>query len=749
MAAQIIAGENYRFTIITDYLLRIEWSDDGKFEERPTYFVQDRNFATPTTVQIYRQRQDHELEIETQGFHLYYDGGAFSAKNLWIDAKYGFEAHFSRWLFGREPVGGNLFGTARTLDEANGEIPLENGVISRHGYALIDDSDNNVILPNQEIGPQNRDQTDLYYFAYGRQYQLEIKDYFKLSGAPPILPRYALGNWWSRYYQYNQQEYQDLFTKFQQENVPFSVAVLDMDWHLTDVPAEQGSGWTGYTWNESLFPDHHQLLQWLHRQGMKVTLNVHPAAGIRPFEKVYPQVARHPKLDAKTKQPAVFDIKNPQFRHSYFEDVHHPLEKEGIDFWWLDWQQDRYFDTAGYDVLKALNHYHYLDNEVRHPGEGLILSRYAGPGSQRYPIGFSGDTWISWASLKFQPYFTATASNIGYSWWSHDIGGHMIGSYDPELQTRWVQYGVFSPINRLHSSDNPFSGKEPWNYPIENRQVIDQFLQLRHQLIPYLDSENIKTHQDGVPLVQPLYYHHPEMETYYYYRDEYYFGSELLVSAIVDPKNQQLQQSKATTWIPAGTWYDFFTHQIYRGEQEVKLYRPLSEYPVLVRAGGMVPLTKLSQQNLDDLPVELVVQIFGCANHKYVMYEHQGQKIASTTFTLSEDGRLTITVEDLDHIIPSDRQIELVTLDCPELILDNQTQYLITQVQADSAPSLTDQVYAALKVMEIPFELKRQINDYVKSNATDPVKIINFIATKDRPDLTDFFSGMLAQEFRS
>ena len=136
-------------------------------------------------------------------------------------------------------------------------------------------------------------------------------------------------------------------------------------------------------------------------------------------------------------------------RQSYFEDIHHPLETEGVDFWWLDWQQDRYFDTEGYDVLKALNHYHYLDNETRHPGEGLILSRYAGPGSQRYPIGFSGDTWISWESLKFQPYFTATASNIGYTWWSHDIGGHMIGNYDPELQTRWLQYGVFSPINQI------------------------------------------------------------------------------------------------------------------------------------------------------------------------------------------------------------------------------------------------------------------------------------------------------------
>lgn len=747
MTARIIEGEHYRFTIITDYLLRIEWSDDNQFETRPTYFAQNRDFATPTTVQVFHGRQNHELEIETAGFHLYYEGGAFSAKTLWIDAKYKYETHFSRWLYGREPVGGNLFGTARTLDEADGEIPLENGVISRHGYALIDDSDNNVILSNQELGPQNHDQTDLYYFAYGRRYQAEIRDYFKLSGVPPILPRYALGNWWSRFYPYTQESYQALFNRFEAEKIPFSVAVLDMDWHKTEVPEDQGSGWTGYTWNQDKFPDHQELLNWLHQRGLKVTLNVHPAAGIRSFEQGYPDVAQHLGLDADTKEPAVFDIKNSSFRQSYFEDIHHPLETEGVDFWWLDWQQDRYFDTEGYDVLKALNHYHYLDNETRHPGEGLILSRYAGPGSQRYPIGFSGDTWISWESLKFQPYFTATASNIGYTWWSHDIGGHMIGSYDPELQTRWLQYGVFSPINRLHSSDNPFSGKEPWNYPIENRQVMDHFLRLRHQLIPYLDSENIKTHLEGMPLVQPIYYLYPEMDTYYYYRDEYFFGSQLLVSAMVEPLHQQLQQAKARTWLPEGTWYDFFTHQVYQGEQEVNLYRSLAQYPVLVKQGGILPLTPTVMDNLEVLPEQLSVQIFGQADNEYVMYEHVGTAIAKTIFTLTANGELTVQIDDPKQIIPHQREINLAVLAIADLKIINQTKLNITTTQLTPAPDLVDQTTAALQMMKIPYELKRQIYNFVKANESEPLKILNFISTQNNAALVDFFTGLLAQKF--
>ena len=152
------------------------------------------------------------------------------------------------------------------------------------------------------------------------------------------------------------------------------------------------------------------------------------------------------------------------------------------------------------DPLWLLNHYHYLDN-CRTGQAGLILSRYGGPGSHRYPIGFSGDTIVTWESLAFQPYFTSTASNIGYTWWSHDIGGHMRGYYDEDLALRWLQFGVFSPINRLHSSCNAFNSKEPWFYSPETCRLMKQYLRLRHGLLPYLYTMNVATHEEGLPLV--------------------------------------------------------------------------------------------------------------------------------------------------------------------------------------------------------------------------------------------------------
>jgi alpha-glucosidase (family GH31 glycosyl hydrolase) len=142
----------------------------------------------------------------------------------------------------------------------------------------------------------------------------------------------------------------------------------------------------------------------------------------------------------------------------------------------------------------------------------LTFSRYAGPGSHRYPVGFSGDSIVTWASLDFQPEFTATASNIGYGWWSHDIGGHMGGVKDDELGTRWVQFGVFSPVMRLHASNNQWTAKGPWKFGIEAKNVIINFLRLRHWLLPYLYTMNAKAALEGTQIVQPMYWDYPNRD---------------------------------------------------------------------------------------------------------------------------------------------------------------------------------------------------------------------------------------------
>ena len=154
----------------------------------------------------------------------------------------------------------------------------------------------------------------------------------------------------------------ELMEKFDSENIPFSVAVIDMDWHITEIDKKYGSGWTGYTWNKEYFPNPKEFLEKLHKRGMKVTLNVHPAEGIRGFEDCYKAIAEHMDVDMENEEAVEFDASNEKFLEAYFNDVHHPMEDEGVDFWWVDWQQGNSSKTAGLDPLWILNHYHYLDN---------------------------------------------------------------------------------------------------------------------------------------------------------------------------------------------------------------------------------------------------------------------------------------------------------------------------------------------------------------------------------------------------
>ena len=516
-------------------------------------------------------------------------------------------------------------------------------MISRDGWAVLDDSASNVFvtadadgnLPDGVVAyggigvaPRDHRETDIYFFGYGRRYREAVHDFQKLSGPAPLLPRFALGNWWSRYYRYSQDEYLDLMDRFKAEGIPFTTSVIDMDWHLVDdVDPRFGSGWTGYTWNRKLFPDHRAFLEGLHDRGLKTTLNVHPRDGIRAFEEPYAKAAATVGVDAEAQEPVEFDLTNPRFVRAYF-DMHHDLETEGVDFWWLDWQQGGVTRQPGLDPLWVLNHLHYLDSgrDGRWP---LTFSRFAGPGSQRYPVGFSGDTVVTWKSLKFQPYFTATASNIGYGWWSHDIGGHMFGYRDEELEARWYQLGVFSPINRLHSTCSPFSGKEPWNFHEPVRSAMVDVLRLRQALMPYLYTMNWRAAVDGDPIVEPMYWANPNLGESYEVPDEFRFGTELVVAPVVDPMDKASMRGKADAWLPQGDWFDFFDGRRYVAAdpagRRLAVWRTIDRIPVFTKAGGIVPMQSDPLSDMTVNPRALDVVVFPGADGSFAMREDSGE----------------------------------------------------------------------------------------------------------------------------
>ena len=654
-----------RVSVITDRLYRVEYSESGVFTDCATQKAVNRNFAAPvfkvknTDGFLIVGTRENGICVELSGGKVVY---AVAQGKKINDLK-------------KE----NLKGTYRTLDGTTGAIPLGSGVVSKSGAAVFDDSASLVLNRDGSVSPRPHKEKDIYVFVYGHDYRAAVRDFIRLTGGVPLIPRFALGNWWSRYKAYTQQEYTDLIKRFEAEKIPLTVATIDMDWHWVDLKKEFSgvpgadsrdikSGWTGYSWNTRLFPDYKAFLQWLKTQKLKITVNLHPADGVRFFEDMYEDFARYMGVDPKSKKKIPFDCADPKYMEAYFELIHHKYEDEGVDFWWIDWQQGKKSSVKGLDPLWALNHYHYLDN-CRGGKRGLILSRFAEAGSQRYPLGFSGDTTINWNCLRFQPYFTSTASNIGYTWWSHDIGGHMAGKKDDELYVRWLQFGVFSPINRLHSTSNEFMGKEPWKYGYAAYHIAVDFLRLRRRLIPYIYTMNYKTHKCSRALIEPMYYGYPNDENAYKCKNQYFFGSELIAAPITDPADKKTGLACVNVWLPNGRYTDIFTRRSYSGGRFIKMFRGIENFPVLAEEGAIVPLDMNETANGADNPESLEILAFS-GSGSFSLYEDDGESMnfengsfAETKFEIhTKDNDITFKIYPAKgdfSVIPQSRNYKI------------------------------------------------------------------------------------------
>ncbi len=643
--ASIVQGKNYRFTVLTERMIRMEYSAAGQFVDSMTETVINRDFPVPAfTVKDTGDR----LEIVTSRFVLSYDKKPFSSNGLQIHMLGNpYVRKQETWFYGDKEFEkqGNLKGTYFNLDGCDGDvnmgppggdgepkkIDLGIGLMSSVGFSVIDDSKDPALDEHGWPMKEQPERKDLYFLVYGRDYLGLLKDFYHLSGKQPMIPRFALGNWWSRYYSYTQEEYLKLMDTFEEKGIPLAVSVFDMGWHWVDIDPKYGKGWTGYTWNTDLMPDPKGLLKNLHDRGKHVTLNVHPADGIRAHEAMYPQMAEAMGVDPASELPVEFDVTSQKFWRAYFDVIHHPMEEDGVDFWWMDWQQGGNTRAPGFDPLWMLNQYHYLDLG-RDGKRGMAFSRYGGLGSHRYPIGFSGSTAITWRSLDFQPYFTANASNVGYGWYSHDIGGHRGGISDDELVTRWMQFGVFSPIMRLHSSNDVFNAKEPWKYCADSERTMTHFLRLRHRLVPYLYTMNYRAWHDDRPLIQPMYYGYPKETSAYSVKNEYLFGSELIVNPITHKKDPETLTGAAKTWLPKGLWYDVFTGWAYRGGRNIVMHRPIDSIPVLAGAGAIVPLAAESEIACAvENPKALEICVFAGADGSFELYEDDGVSRAYET----------------------------------------------------------------------------------------------------------------------
>jgi len=637
----VIQSGQARFTVLTPRLIRMEWTSTVPFMDKPTLTVINRNLPVPKFSSVV---ENNYLVIRTEELELRYKTGSgkFNGDNLVVTALA--PHHFFSWSPGKAQKG-NLKGTSRTLDNYDGDyhiwdkkkMELEDGLLATDGWTLIDDS-KKLLFDNSEwpwvTEHPAKDYQDFYFFGYGHQYKKALFDYTQIAGRVPLPPRYAFGYWWSRYWSYSENEMRDVVENFKSHNVPLDVFVIDMDWHQTDSLRtkydvfDQTKHWTGWTWNKRLFPDPANALSWMKTKDLKVTLNLHPASGIAPFEEPYQRMARALNFDTSTKANIPYEGSNKKFMSSLFDQVLHPMEKTGVSFWWLDWQQ--WANDKKIPELNNtwwLNYVFFTDMERRNTTRPLLYHRWGGLGNHRYQIGFSGDAVISWKSLAFQPYFTSSASNVLYGYWSHDIGGHQFGpgadqKLDPELYVRWMQYGALSPIFRSHSSKNANLNKEVWNFSGQYYDALKNAINLRYELVPYIYSMARKTYETGISICRPLYYDYPEDEQAYQFQSEYMFGDDMLIAPIVEAMDKG--QSQLNVWLPKGNdWFEWHTGTLLKGGQKVKRSFSLEEYPMYVKAGAVVPTYK-KIKNLSVQPDRSVIAIFPGADGSANVYEDAG-----------------------------------------------------------------------------------------------------------------------------
>ena len=623
-----------RFTVITDGVIRLEWEPEGKFTDLASFVASERNYPEVA----YKVRTSgKKVKIQTEKMTLEYKTGTgrFDASNLVIKANDG----FFTWKPGMKQQA-NLKGTFRTLDGLDGDVQTQNwvadmkkgeirqfedGLLAKDGWTLIDESDSYLFDDSEWAWVKERESKecqDWYFMAYGQDYKAALKDFTVFAGKMPLPPRFAFGYWWSRYWAYSDKELRNLVDKFHTFDIPLDVLVVDMDWHYTD---EGRGGWTGWTWNKSIFPDPQKFMDYLKDNDLKVTLNLHPADGFDHWEESYPALAQSLGKDPSDKKRIEWINSDKEFMSNMFEKVLRPMEKEGVDFWWLDWQQHVY-DTRMEKLHNTwwINYAFFTDMQRNTDRRPLLYHRWGGLGNHRYQIGFSGDATITWKSLEFQPYFTATASNVLYGYWSHDIGGHLDQGkgIDPEMYTRWLQYGGFSPVMRTHSSKSGSLNKEPWVFEETYSEVIRQTVRQRYEMVPYIYTMARKGYDEGISLCRPLYYDYPQCQEAYDFRSQYMFGDNMMIAPVTKPGVDGFAEMEI--WLPEGSWYELHTGTLLEGGSVMKRHFAIDEYGVYIKAGSILPFYDDTVNNLNGNDEDIIVTVFPKGDGTFRMYEDAG-----------------------------------------------------------------------------------------------------------------------------
>lgn len=508
---------------------------------------------------------------------------------------------------------------------------IPDGMLSRRGFAVLRHTRDTL-----DIYRTGSPYDELFVLGYGHQYKQAFHDFYVLAGEIPMLPRWAFGFIYSRWKDYNADDYKRIVTRFRQEKIPIDAIILDMCWHV--------DYWYGFRYDTVNFPDMKAFHLWTDSVHLKTGFNHHAGAlyykdpQVREFCKALKMnydSALTAGLPWEPKEKIIrYDPTNEKQFRTFYDMYLSRLMKDGLDFHWVDGESSIYSSNL-YQKLTA--DYTHKRPVVMNRLQERVMSNH------RYPFGFSGDTYISWETMAYSLETNIKGGNNGV-YWSHDIGGYMPqgpGGYPPsaEIFARWLQLGVVSPVFRVHAKKDVYwtpprkpgefdqGSRLPWEWGDTVLNSARTSIQLRYRLLPYIYTMTRLAHDEGIPLTRGLYIDYPNQLAAYRY-DEFMFGNNILAAPImVAGKNQVTQRS---LWLPGGSWYDYFTGQKYDGDKVITTTKSLFEFPLFVKAGSVIPMA--SYREYSGAPLDtLIVLAYSpeeSGSSSFRLYEDDGESFA-------------------------------------------------------------------------------------------------------------------------
>ncbi len=524
-------------------------------------------------------------------------------------------------------------------------------VMSSEKYAVVFD---NSASGNLDIGHSEPDvlQFDAragraaYLVTLGENLADISRNLVSVTGKQPLPPRWALGNFASRFGYRNETQTRDVVTRYQQSDIPLDGVVLDLYWFGKDVKGHMGN----LSWDREAFADPEGMMADFREQGLQTIVITEPfvLTSSSQFDSAVQADALATTLDGDVKtfdfyfgNTGLVDIFSPAGRN-WFKQYYTKLAEQGVAGWWGDLGEpevhpgDTLHNVDGtlYTADAVHNAYghrwaqmvyeHSL--EIQPQKRPFVLMRSGFVGSQRFGmIPWTGDVSRSWGGLKPQVELALQMGVFGLAYTHSDLGGFAGGDkFDAELYQRWLQLGVFSPVFRPHAQED--IAPEPVYHDQQTVSQARDLIRLRYQMLPYNYALSIENSLTGMPLMRPLSFYH-EGSAWFENKDSFYWGESLLVSPVTEPG--------VSEWIvdlPPGTWYHFYTDQLFTGGKPVSVPASITQIPVMVKSGGVIPMLDVASTTGEADFSTMTMHVWAGepgVEHQYRYYEDDGKRVNS------------------------------------------------------------------------------------------------------------------------